>query len=128
MKNLLLFILLLVNIPIFSQNRNYINEDGLPQYYLTIDTVIYFELTNNCPFSTKCFFLDSIKNVSTIDTIEDNLYRIKYSLSKKNDLVNLLKSDENIKYLSYEYLNKDTIIHWTTNKIVLKIKSEVAID
>lgn len=128
MKKNLLFILLLISLSTFAQTRHFYNDKGVPQYYTTIDTVMYFEFQDNCPSSSKIFFLDSLTFLSTIDTIEENLFRIEFNINKRTNLLSLFQSVETIKSYSFEYLDKDSVIHWNSGKIVLKIKEEVSID
>jgi len=129
MRIYLLILLLFPAISIYGQTKHFNDKDGNPMFFSTIDTVLYFDFTENCSPSMKTFFLDTIAcAIIKIDTIENFRFRIVFSNNNKNDLLSIFQTNNVIKSYSFEYLNQQNKKHWTSGEVIVILKNELNID
>lgn len=123
MKNILCILLVLNSLSAIGQTKFLYNSVDKYDFYQPIDTILYFEFKDTCQLSEIDFFLDSLSNNDfNIDTIYGNLYRVRYQRNQKDTILNLFENKNCFKYFTNGYTDKDSMIVWPSNSLLIKVK------
>lgn len=123
MKHFLYILFVLFSLSAIGQTKFLYNSVDKYDLYQPNDSILYFEFKDTCQLSEIGYFIDSLSNnYFNIDTIYGNLYRVRYHSNQKDTILNLFENKNCFKFFSNGYIDKDSMIVWPSNSLLIKVK------